>query len=55
MWSGTFKTKKIQGVGNPEERFQEDALRMLRALRFSAQLGFDIEPKTYQALQKQKN
>lgn len=49
-----LKQKKIQGVGNPEERFQEDALRMLRALRFSAQLGFDIEPKTYQALQKQK-
>ena len=39
--------KIIRGVGNPEERFQEDALRMLRALRFSVQLGFEIEKNTY--------
>ncbi len=49
-----LKQKKIQGVGSPKKRFQEDALRMLRALRFSAQLGFEIEPETYQALQEQK-
>ncbi len=47
--------KVIRGVGNPEERFQEDALRMLRALRFSAQLGFEIEKNTYEALKQQKN
>ncbi len=40
----------IRAVGNPTERFTEDALRMLRALRFSAQLGFDIEANTYQAI-----
>ena len=40
----------IRAVGNPIERFTEDALRMLRALRFSAQLGFEIEPDTYEAI-----
>lgn len=43
----------IRCVGNPEERFQEDALRMLRAIRFLAQLDFEIETQTYQAIQKQ--
>ena len=42
----------IKAVGDPVERFTEDALRMLRALRFSAQLGFDIEDGTYQAIKK---
>ncbi len=37
----------IRAVGEPETRFCEDALRILRAFRFSAQLGFDIEEKTY--------
>ncbi len=49
-----IEQKIIKGVGNAAERFQEDALRMLRALRFSAQIGFDIEQKTYEALQQQK-
>ncbi len=40
----------IRCVGNPEERFSEDALRMLRALRFSAQLGFSIDENTYAAI-----
>ncbi len=40
----------IRAVGNPTERFTEDALRMLRALRFSAQLGFEIESETYNAI-----
>ena len=40
----------IRAVGNPIERFTEDALRMLRALRFSAQLGFEIEKDTYEAI-----
>lgn len=40
----------IRAVGNPEERFREDALRMLRAVRFSAQLDFNIEPKTTTAM-----
>ncbi len=42
----------VRAVGVPEQRFQEDALRMLRALRFSAQLGFDIDPATWAAVQK---
>jgi tRNA nucleotidyltransferase (CCA-adding enzyme) len=40
----------IRCVGDPRERFQEDALRMLRALRFSAQLGFTIEAGTMEAI-----
>ncbi len=39
----------IRCVGNPLHRFEEDALRILRAFRFSAQLDFSIEEKTYQA------
>lgn len=42
----------VRAVGEPEQRFQEDALRMLRALRFSAQLGFDIDPATWEAVRK---
>ena len=42
----------IRAVGDPIERFTEDALRMLRALRFSAQLGFSIEADTYNAIKK---
>ena len=42
----------IRCVGNPEERFSEDALRMMRAVRFSAQLGYEIEPATKAAIRK---
>lgn len=42
----------IRAVGDANSRFREDALRMLRAIRFSAQLGFDIEEKTLEAIQK---
>lgn len=47
-----LKRKRIVCVGNPEERFGEDALRMLRAVRFSGQIGFDIEETTQSAIQK---
>ena len=40
----------IRCVGEPTERFTEDALRMMRAIRFSAQLGFDIETHTLDAI-----
>ncbi len=42
----------IRCVGDPEERFSEDALRILRAVRFSAQLNFPIEPNTAEAVRK---
>ncbi|MEH7075187.1 CCA tRNA nucleotidyltransferase [Neobacillus drentensis] len=42
--------KIIQTVGSPNERFQEDALRMMRAVRFVSQLAFQIETGTFQAL-----
>lgn len=43
----------VRCVGNPTERFNEDALRMLRALRFSAKLGFQIEHETRMAIKTQ--
>lgn len=42
----------IRCVGDPDERFDEDALRILRAVRFSAQLGFSIDPKTRGAVRR---
>ena len=42
--------KTVRCVGDPETRFREDALRMLRALRFSAQLGFAVDAATMRAL-----
>ena len=45
-----IKSRIIRCVGEPEKRFSEDALRVMRALRFSAVLGFDIEENTKSAL-----
>ncbi len=45
-----IKDKVIRTVGNPSERFNEDALRLLRAIRFSVQLGFSIENHTQEAI-----
>jgi putative nucleotidyltransferase with HDIG domain len=42
--------RRIRAVGEPDRRFVEDALRMLRAVRFSATLGFEIEPATLTAI-----
>lgn len=47
-----IKLKIIRAVGEPSDRFKEDALRMLRAIRFSAQLNFELEPKTQRAIVK---
>lgn len=45
-----ISAKIIRTVGNPDKRFTEDALRLMRAVRFSAQLGFSIEEKTREAI-----
>jgi hypothetical protein len=45
-----IQQKIIRAVGNPIVRFQEDHLRILRAMRFQIRTGFLIEPRTYQAL-----
>lgn len=45
-----IKDRIIKTVGTAEDRFSEDALRMMRAVRFYSQLGFQIEETTYQAL-----
>lgn len=47
---GDLKRGVIKCVGDARERFSEDALRMLRAVRFSGQLGFEIEEKTKEAI-----
>ena len=44
--------KLIRAINDPETRFQEDYTRMLRAIRFSCQLGFAIEPRTWAAIKK---
>lgn len=45
-----LEKKAIRAIGNPEERFTEDHLRMLRAVRFAHTLGFEIEPATREAI-----
>lgn len=44
----------IRCVGNPNQRFEEDALRIMRALRFVSEKGFEIEAKTYEAMCQHK-
>lgn len=48
-------TKIIRAVGNPDERFNEDPLRMIRMCRFKGKLGFDIDPVTEEAVSRNKN
>jgi len=47
-----IRNQLIRCVGNPNKRFAEDALRLLRAIRFASQLGFFIEEKTREAIEK---
>ena len=46
-----LKARVLRTIGNPDERFAEDHLRLLRAVRFAAQLDFEIEPATFAAVQ----
>ncbi|MCT6822407.1 MAG: CCA tRNA nucleotidyltransferase [Apilactobacillus sp.] len=47
-----IQKRLIRAVGNPNERFNEDALRMMRAVRFASKLDFDIEEKTMSAIKE---
>ncbi len=50
-----IKDKVIRTVGNPTDRFNEDALRMMRTIRLAVELGFTIEKATYKAIQSHNN
>ena len=50
-----IKKRLIRTVNNPEDRFKEDSLRMLRAIRFACELDFDIEEKTFNAIKEYAN
>jgi poly(A) polymerase len=47
-----LKTKTIRAIGEPERRFTEDKLRMMRAVRFAARFGFEIEVETFRAIRR---
>ena len=47
-----IEKKIIRAIGDPEVRFQEDPVRMMRAIKFSSRLGFKIEKKTWAAMKK---
>src|SRR5208337_927979 len=47
-----LKARIIRAIGDPERRFAEDKLRMLRAVRFAARFDYQIDPKTLEAIQK---
>lgn len=54
-WTGgqdDLQSKTIRTVGDAKERFSEDALRLLRAVRFASSLGFTVEPRTWDALRE---
>ncbi len=47
-----LEARVIRAIGDPEARFREDHLRLLRAVRFAARLGFEIEAKTFAAMRR---
>ena len=49
-----LKNKIIRCVGDADTRFNEDALRIMRAIRFAARLGFEIEEKTFESIKKNR-
>ncbi len=50
-----LRNKIIRCVGDPRDRFREDALRMMRAIRFACQLSFNIEDETFEAIKENAN
>lgn len=50
--TGDIEKKIIRAIGDPDKRFNEDALRIMRGLRFSATLGFSIEKSTGESMRK---
>ena len=49
-----LKARVIRTIGDPDIRFREDPVRMLRAVKFAARLDFEIEPRTYEALRRHR-
>lgn len=49
---GDIAKKVIRAIGDPDQRFEEDKLRLLRAIRFASSLGFTIEPGTWQSIRQ---
>ncbi|MBI3994518.1 MAG: CCA tRNA nucleotidyltransferase, partial [Nitrospirae bacterium] len=47
-----IKAGVIRAIGNPRERFEEDKLRLMRAVRFSARFSYAIEPQTYEGIKE---
>jgi poly(A) polymerase len=47
--------KQVRVIGDPDVRFREDPVRMMRAIEFASRLEFDIEPKTYEAIVRHRN
>ncbi|MDD5033053.1 MAG: HD domain-containing protein [Candidatus Pacebacteria bacterium] len=50
-----LKAKVIKTVGNPEDRFEDDALRIMRAVRLAAEVGFEIEPETVKTIKEKSH
>jgi poly(A) polymerase len=50
-----LEARLVRTIGDPDIRFREDPVRMLRAIKFAARLGFDVEPRTYAALVRHRD
>jgi poly(A) polymerase len=50
-----LEAKRVRVIGDPDVRFREDPVRMMRAIEFASRLGFAIEPATYDALLRHRN
>jgi poly(A) polymerase len=50
-----LESRRVRTIGDPDIRFREDPVRILRAIKFAARLGFDIEPVTYAALVRHRH